>query len=244
MIRCAGDQGHGKAAQDTAILLKLDAKDLAPPLAEKNRADALRYYQAAIKAGVPTAGLENAFARVPDELGVQKDEERARRYTIITNILEGYSYASPMVEELDEIVPLPPAPLPEWDGKLKWLEEWEKGTPPPLPEEERIREMAHSKGLDPATGRPLKLTPEPKAEAEVPPAPPPRLATGGPCPRTGYWRCVEDGKTLRFVEGQLMPPAVFYKPANGLLNRLRGIEREYSHNGPGHWDWVGEGNKG
>jgi hypothetical protein len=72
----------------------------------------------------------------------------------------------------------------------------------------------------------------------------PRLATGDPCPKAGPWRCVEDGKTLRFVEGQLMPPAVFYKPASGLLNRLRGIEREYSHNGPGHWEWVGEGNKG
>ena len=37
-----------------------------------------------------------------------------------------------------------------------------------------------------------------------------------------------------------MPPAVFYKPATGWLNRLRGIEREYSHDGPGHWEWAGE----
>jgi hypothetical protein len=70
--------------------------------------------------------------------------------------------------------------------------------------------------------------------------PPSRLATGDKCPRAGWWRCVEDGKALHFVVGQLMPPAVFYKPARGLLNRLRDITREYSHEGPGHWEWAGE----
>jgi hypothetical protein len=70
---------------------------------------------------------------------------------------------------------------------------------------------------------------------------PPRLATGDKCPQAGRWRCVENGEMRRFVEGQLMPPASFYTPASGWLNRLRGIEYEYSHDGPGHWEWaVGE----
>jgi hypothetical protein len=144
MIKCAGDQGHTDAAQETGIDLKLDG----------HGAEAIKYFQLAIKAGSSTGTLENAFAgRVP-ALPVQKDEERSRRYEIISNTLEGYSYANPTVEELDEIVPLPPAKLPPWDGTIKWLKEWKANVPPPLPSEDRIAEMALAKGLDPVTGRP------------------------------------------------------------------------------------------
>ena len=70
---------------------------------------------------------------------------------------------------------------------------------------------------------------------------PPRLATGDKCPMAGRWRCVENGEMRSLVEGQLMPPASFFKPVSGWLNRLRGIEYEYSHDGPRHWEWaVGE----
>jgi hypothetical protein len=41
-------------------------------------------------------------------------------------------------------------------------------------------------------------------------------------------------------KGQTVPEATFYKPATGLLDWLRGIKLEYSHMGPGHWEWVGE----
>ncbi|MNI91014.1 hypothetical protein D3C73_1486230 [compost metagenome] len=33
-----------------------------------------------------------------------------------------YSYANPTVPEINELLPLPPAQLPPWDGKLQWLE--------------------------------------------------------------------------------------------------------------------------
>ncbi|MBT0964169.1 DUF6396 domain-containing protein [Denitromonas iodatirespirans] len=62
---------------------------------------------------------------------------------------------TPKVLDLDCIAPLPPAELPEWDGKLEWLEAHEANVPPPLPSEERITEMAREKGLDPSTGRSL-----------------------------------------------------------------------------------------
>ena len=53
-------------------------------------------------------------------------------------------------------MPLPPAKLPPWDGKFKWLEEHKANVPPPLPPEKRIEEMARAKGLDPKTGRPIQ----------------------------------------------------------------------------------------
>jgi len=59
--------------------------------------------------------------------------------------------------EIDQIVPLPPAKLPPWDGKIKWLKKWEKNEAPPLPSAERIGEMALEKSLNPETGLPVKI---------------------------------------------------------------------------------------
>nr|WP_235089855.1 DUF6396 domain-containing protein [Chromobacterium sp. Beijing] len=88
-------------------------------------------------------------------LGLPKDEERIRRYKLIGGVLSDYSYAHPKVPELDEIVPLPPAPLPAWDGKLKWLEAFKANVPPEKPSEVLMSQLAAAKGLDPKTGRPL-----------------------------------------------------------------------------------------
>jgi hypothetical protein len=74
-------------------------------------------------------------------------------YEKVWKFLFDYSCMNPQVPELDSIVPLPPAKLPPWDGKFKWLEAHEANVPPPLPTEERIAEMAKAKGLDPKTGR-------------------------------------------------------------------------------------------
>jgi hypothetical protein len=65
-------------------------------------------------------------------------------------------YLGATVDEIDRIVPLPPAKLPPWDGQLEWVQHWNANVPPRIPDEERIAEMAKAKGLDPATGRPLK----------------------------------------------------------------------------------------
>ena len=109
-------------------------------------------------------------------------------------MLFAYSYLNPKVPEIDAIVPLPPAKLPPWDGTFKWLKDHQANVPPPLPTEERIREMATAKNLDPETGRPLK---QKKAEASAPVkaiavAIIPLgtvLASGTRCPQTGLWQC-------------------------------------------------------
>ncbi|MBI5925493.1 MAG: sel1 repeat family protein [Aquabacterium sp.] len=152
MLLCATEQGHGTAGLELGVDLKTD----------KQYEKSLVALQLSVKAGHYSAAsfLQHGFEGPPanDELyylGQQKDLDRARRYEAIGKTLFDYDYLNPKVPEIDEIVPLPPAKLPPWDGKLKWLEEHKANVPPPLPSEARIAEMAKAKGLDPATGRPL-----------------------------------------------------------------------------------------
>jgi hypothetical protein len=152
MIACAAEQGHGRAGVEYGIRMQRKGQYAA----------AVKYFTLATKAGEETAPswLADGFATGhPEGLAVPKDAERTRRYEKISYILSIYSYLHPKVPELDSIVPLPPAPLPPWDGKIQWLKDFEANIPPPLPPEQRIREMAAAKALDPETGRP-----DPKAQ--------------------------------------------------------------------------------
>jgi TPR repeat protein len=152
MWRCAADQRHAEAAGRFAIHQQ----------AERQYADAMRYYQIAAAVGQSGGAhsLANAFSvrdhANPDfGLGQAIDAERERRYRAISDFLGRYDYLHATVAEIDTIVPLPPAPLPAWNGKFQWLQAHEANVPPPLPTEERIAEMARAKGLDPKTGRPV-----------------------------------------------------------------------------------------
>ncbi|QOZ81985.1 sel1 repeat family protein [Chromobacterium sp. Rain0013] len=156
MKKCAGEQGHGKAA-----------KEYAASMMGENNPEAVRFFQLAIKAGDATAAafLVNGFTTPAIDandktsqykyLALSKDDERVRRYELIGGVLSDYSYAHPKVLELDEIVPLPPAPLPAWDGKLKWLEAFKANVAPEKPSEALMSKLAAAKGLDAKTGRPL-----------------------------------------------------------------------------------------
>jgi len=159
MIKCAAEQGHAEAAIRTANTIM----NFVRHYDSGSYSDALKFFQLAVKAGNSSAALqlEGSFGG-PDAsnesfyLGLDKDDERARRYKKIREILNGYDYLNATVEDINEIVPLPPAKLPPWDGEIKWVKEWKKNVQPPLPSEERIAEMAKEKGLDPKTGRPVK----------------------------------------------------------------------------------------
>ncbi|MDE1716150.1 sel1 repeat family protein [Chromobacterium amazonense] len=149
MRRCAAEQGHPEAAAMLGANYKGD----------ENYKEAVDSFQLAVKAGDETAAyvLGKAFASKNDHdnLGLQNDPERSRRYKEISDLLGRYSYLHPTVPELDEIVPLPPAKLPHWDGKIQWLKDHEANIAPPKPSEELIEQLAKAKGLDPKTGRPL-----------------------------------------------------------------------------------------
>jgi uncharacterized protein len=155
MYRCAADQHHPKAASMFARYLQ----------SNQRFSDAIKYFQIGASAGKAVAALslsdgfsKKGNANEIDRLDQAVDAERESRYEKIRKFLSDYEYLNPTVPEIDEIVPLPPAKLPPWDGKFKWLEEHKANIAPPLPSEERIVEMARAKGLDPKTGRPLRGT--------------------------------------------------------------------------------------
>ncbi|MEE4918237.1 DUF6396 domain-containing protein [Pseudomonas alliivorans] len=152
MRRCAAAQGNGNAA--TAL-----ANDLA---VDGHYREAVDAFQLGVAAGNETAAsyLDSGFQGPTPEnrldyLGLKKDLERAQRYEQISKLLGRWSYANPTVPEINDIVPLPPAKLPAWDGKLKWVEERKANVQPPKPTEALIEQLAQARLLDPKTGKPL-----------------------------------------------------------------------------------------
>ncbi|WPO98708.1 DUF6396 domain-containing protein [Pseudomonas sp. HR96] len=184
MYRCAAEQGHGDAATSLGVKLSI----------YKQYAEAVKAFQMGVAAGDETSAgfLESGFAGPLETnklnyLGQKEDQERVRRYNTIWRILARYSYAHPKVPEINEIVPLPPAALPEWDGKLQWLEERLANIPPEKPSEELIKRLADEKMLEPATGRPM-----PKAAGfDQSNLPVKGCVSGRLCLQTGYWKTLE-----------------------------------------------------
>ncbi len=205
MLRCAAEQGEGEAAVTLGVNLK----------GKGRYRDALEAFQLGVAAGNESAAsfIEHGFSgpESTDRLyyiNQQKDLERTRRYEGIWRILANYSYAHPTVPEINDIVPLPPAPLPAWDGKLKWLEDRKANIPPTKPSEALIEKLAKDKHLNPATGRPLPTSPDFDKSASV------NLLckTGEPCPKSGYWQIawlpregLSQNAIIAFKEGDIMP---------------------------------------
>jgi len=157
MERCVAKQGGGKSARFLGVTLK----------GQKHYQQALEAFQQGAAAGdsasaswLSAAFLDPEPSDELDYMGQQKDEERARRYKAIWRALSNYSYASPKVPEINEIVPLPPAKLPAWDGKLQWVEAWKANIPPTKPSAALIAQLAQDKQLNPVTGRPLPTSPD------------------------------------------------------------------------------------
>ena len=156
MRRCAAAQGNGSAALALGTDLAID----------RNYKEAIEAFQLGAAAGneVAASFLGKGFrGPKPDDrlyyLDQKEDLERAERYKQISKLLSRLSYADPKVPEINEIVPLPPAKLPAWDGKLKWVEEREANIPPPKPSEALIEQLAKAMVLDPKTGKPVPGSP-------------------------------------------------------------------------------------
>ncbi|WP_330214186.1 DUF6396 domain-containing protein, partial [Pseudomonas sp. Z18(2022)] len=121
-----------------------------------------------------------------------------------------YSYAAPSVPEINEVLPLPPAKLPAWDGKLQWLEARLANIPPEKPSEALIEQLAKVKLLDPATGQGLPGSPAfSQAHLSAP-----NRYSGQACPVSGYWAVgllprlhyVAGGNGVRwFSQGETLP---------------------------------------
>ncbi|MFJ4394789.1 DUF6396 domain-containing protein [Pseudomonas sp. NPDC089396] len=200
MYRCAAEQGHGKAAVALGIILR--GKDQYP--------QALEVLQMGVAGGYEHAAsrLANAFQTQAVEssryYAQEVDPERAERYKAIWSTLADYSYADPKVPEINEIVPLSPAQLPPWDGKLQWLEARLANIPPEKPTEALIHKLAKGKVLDPATGKPMPGSPA-FSKANFPIM---VCRSGGPCPESGYWKVMINSwkdHIQHFEEGEIMP---------------------------------------
>ncbi|MGF6142005.1 SEL1-like repeat protein [Pseudomonas laurylsulfatiphila] len=217
MRRCAAEQGHGKAAD----MLSLYLRD------EQKYSEAIEVLQMGVAGGSSNAAsrLSKGFLNPSpsDELyylDQQEDLERADRYKKISKLLYGYSYANPKVPEINEILPLPPAKLPAWDGKLQWLEARLANVPPEKPSPALIKKLVEAKVLDPATGRPIPGSPAFSDTNFLGLT----CLSGNPCPQTGYWKFHWSGRghyllmqrndARHFERGEIMPTALvsFYRP--------------------------------
>ena len=153
MWRCASEQGLGIASQELGIGFKL----------KKKYQDAVDYFHQGVKNGDSQSAfrLSNGFDKKntanneTNYLGLEPDAERKARYEIIWSYLYDNDYLQPKVPDLDKIVPLPPAKLPPWDGKIEF-QRWYEGASPPKPSDELVQRLAAQAGLDWQTGLPLK----------------------------------------------------------------------------------------
>jgi len=245
MLACAADQGYGQAAS----LLGIDQKT------GELYAEAIKTFQKGVAAGDTQSAsfLENGFKGPPASkklyyLGLEGDPERSRRYELIGEFIDRNDGRNPKLPDIDNIVPLPPAKLPPWDGTFQWQKEQDAATSPEKPSDEFINEMAKAKHLDPATGLPLPGSADKTSQTEQPESVASRLPlgtvahTGQPCPEDGVW-CAklatgQVGDTQRrFLKGDALPSVVVHEPRKlAVLDSMMGTRQHVEQVA---WELVG-----
>jgi TPR repeat protein len=151
MYKCAMEQGNKLAGRNYSSYSKVTG------LYQQS----LQGYQVAVRNGDASSAsrLANAFLgpQASDRLyylALERDDERVDRYNKISDFLTRHEHLGAKVPDLDDIVPLPPATLPEWDGTFQWKRERDSAVPI-IPSAELIEKLSAEKGLDPTTGLPL-----------------------------------------------------------------------------------------
>jgi TPR repeat protein len=132
MLECALAQGYGDAAEKLGFIY-------ARPGTNEAKLRALKVLQEGVKLGC--AECANSLFTEFDGFNLNNgrnlvghvDKARAERYGKIGDALEHYQ-GRLKLPNLDKVLPLPPAPLPKWDGDKKTLIDAAKAvTPPPKP---------------------------------------------------------------------------------------------------------------
>lgn len=210
MMECAVDQGYGKAGS----YLGIDLMD------SKLYAEAVKAFQKGVQVGDAQSGsfLKYGFDTSPSDemyyVGQSNDAERSRRYGLVWEFLNANDGRNPKVPDIDQIVPLPPAKLPPWDGTFQWQKEQDAAKPPQKPAEALVTRLAREKNLDPATGLPVAPVKSAK-DMRVPLGTVAR--TGQVCPQDGLWTVrqfadVSYDATRRLRKGETMPQLVMNDP--------------------------------
>jgi TPR repeat protein len=229
MRKCSADQGYGEAASSLGVNYGT----------RKMYAQAVDAFQKGVKSGNSQSAsfLKSAFKDPPADdrlyyLAVPEDSERASRYKLIWEFLIANDGRNPKVPDIDQIVPLPPAKLPPWDGTFQWQKEQDAAVPPEKPSDELINRLSREKNLDPATGLPLPGTPGNAHSQKLGSNEDMVVRSGEPCPETGVWcsqRHPEKEKNIRhhFFEGQIMPSVAISHPRSPRwLQHVLGERRE------------------
>ncbi len=234
MRRCAAEQGNARAANSLGVDLQTD----------KLYPDALTAFQDAVKAGDSQSAfllhhsfLEKDGATELYTVGVKPDAERAARYMTITTFLSKNRSQNPKVPDINDIVPLPPAKLPHWDGTFQWQKEQAAGAPE-MPSEQLIEEMAKAKHLDPATGLPLKGANQTSEDNGNGATLAERMPLGtlaktrNVCPEDGVW-CAKIAagqiadNTRRFLKGQTLPSLIVHEPRKlSVIDKVAGVRQD------------------
>ncbi|ELX8378791.1 MULTISPECIES: SEL1-like repeat protein [Providencia] len=117
MLACAAQQGNKEAAFTAAMFYKS---------VEKNFDIALEFFQLASENGhrISASILIDTFKidTTPKDyyyLAVKPDPERSARYEAIVKEMDA-SDETAKFPDIDKIMPLPPAELPEWDGTFEY----------------------------------------------------------------------------------------------------------------------------
>ncbi|AET91133.1 Sel1 domain-containing protein [Burkholderia sp. YI23] len=236
MMECAVNQGYGKAGS----YLGIDLMD------SKLYADAVKVFQKGVQAGNTQSAsfLQNGFNTQPSDrlyyIGQSNDPERSRRYEVIWKFLNDHDGLNPKVPDIDQIVPLPPAKLPEWDGTLQWQKQQDTAVPPQKPSDELVNRLAKEKKLDPSTGLPLSPQQLGALEPKVPLGQTVRAFEA--CPQAGVWQaCPVSGYVVTnaertFDRGEKFPLLDVEQPrAFALLDNMLGARRMHTD---GFWRLV------
>ncbi|WOD18938.1 DUF6396 domain-containing protein [Paraburkholderia kirstenboschensis] len=132
MLECALAQGYGDAAAELGFVY-------ARPRTPEAKLRALKALHEGVKLG--SAKCASALFTEFDGFNLTNDRNlpghidkaRAERYSMLARALEHYD-GRLKLPNLDKILPLPPAPLPKWDGNKQTLIDAAKAvTPPPHP---------------------------------------------------------------------------------------------------------------
>ncbi|MHA6828323.1 tetratricopeptide repeat protein [Ralstonia pseudosolanacearum] len=176
MLECGVAQGNGKAAYALGTTLKGTRAEL-----NEDNVHALKVLHEGVKFGsAESAGyLFAAFDDGDPMVGDVKDRARAERYSVLADRLE--RDPDLRLPNLDKVVPLPPAPLPKWDGNKETLINAAKAVAPApaVPS----KSEPHPGTL--RTGR--AHVPEGYSLSEKPPIQVPPQAETTAAPVGGYW---------------------------------------------------------
>jgi uncharacterized protein len=134
MLECALAQGYGDAADELGLLYSRSHT-------AEGKARALKVLHDGVKLG----SAKCAHSLAPEFRGLDLadgtnlvghiDKARAERYSKLGDALEFYG-GRLKLPNLDKVLPLPPAPLPKWDGDVQTLIDGAKAvTPPPKPQQ-------------------------------------------------------------------------------------------------------------